>query len=90
MFGALLAECRACGSPGDTFAKQRFSDLSLELGDYSSNVLELYLSLVHEDPSRRADYYQKISRIYAAEGNDNEARRFEALGRQAQRASPDF
>ncbi len=90
MFGALLAECRACGSPGDTFAKQRFSDLSLELGDYSSSVLELYLSLVHEDPSRRADYYQKISRIYAAQGNDNEARRFEGFARQAQRESFDF
>ena len=90
MFGALLVECRACGSPGDTFAKQRFSDLSLELGDYSSSVLELYLSLVHEDPSRRADYYQKISRIYAAQGNDNEARRFEGFARQAQRESFDF
>ena len=90
MFGALLAECRACGSPGDTFAKQRFSDLSLELGDYSSSVLELYLSLVHEDPSRRADYYQKISRVYAAQGNDNEARRFEGFARQAQRESFDF
>jgi Flp pilus assembly protein TadD len=89
-FGALLAECRACGSPGDTFAKQRFSDLSLELGDYSSNVLELYLSLVHEDPPRRADYYQKISRIYAAQGNDKEARRFEGFARQAQSASFDF
>ena len=87
MFGALVAECRACGSPGDTFAKQRFSDLSLELGDYSSGVLELYLSLVHEDPPRRADYYQKISRIYAAQGNDKEARRFEGFARQAQRAS---
>jgi len=90
MFGALLAERRACGSPGDTFARQRFSDLSLELGDYSSTVLELYLSLVHEDPSRRAEYYQKISRIYEAQGNDNEARRFESFARQTQRASCDL
>jgi len=85
LFGALLAECRSCGSPGDTVAKQRFADLSLEQGDYSSTVLELYLSLVQEDPSRRADYYQKISRIYAAQGNDAEAGRFEGFARQAQR-----
>jgi tetratricopeptide (TPR) repeat protein len=83
IFGTLLAACRACGSPGDTFAKQRFSDLSLELGDYSPSVLELYLSLVQEDPSQRADYYQKISRIYAAQGNEAEARRFEGFARQA-------
>jgi tetratricopeptide (TPR) repeat protein len=84
LFGALLAECRSCGSRADTLAKQRFADLSLEQGDYSSTVLELYLSLVQEDPSRRADYYQKISRIYAAQGNDAEARRFEDFARQAQ------
>ena len=87
IFGALLAECRSCGSPGDTFAKQRFADLSLELGDYSSTVLELYLSLVQEDPTRRADYYQKISRIYEAQGNDAEAERFEGFAQQAQRES---
>ena len=90
IFGKLLAECRSCGSPGDTFAKQRFADLSLEQGDHSSTLLELYLSLVQEDPEQRADYYQKISRIYAAQGNDNEARRFEGFARQAQRESFDF
>jgi predicted Zn-dependent protease len=84
IFGELLAACRTCGSAGDTLAKQRFADLSLELGDHSSNVLELYLSLVQEDPSRRADYYQKISRIYAAQGNNTEARRFEGFARRAQ------
>jgi tetratricopeptide (TPR) repeat protein len=84
IFGELLAACRTCGSAGDTLAKQRFADLSLELGDHSSNVLELYLSLVQEDPSRRADYYQKISRIYAAKGNNTEARRFEGFARRAQ------
>ncbi len=87
IFGALLEQCRSCGSPGDTFAKQRFADLSLKQGDYSSTVLELYLSLVQEDPSRSADYYQKISRIYAAQGNDAEAERFEGFARQAQRES---
>jgi tetratricopeptide (TPR) repeat protein len=89
MFGTLLPGCLACGSPGDTFVKQRFSDLSLELGDYSPRVLELYLSLVQEDPLQRADYYQKISRIYAAQGNDTEARRFEGFARQAHTGSFD-
>jgi len=90
MFGKLLAECRTCGSVGDPYVKQRFSDLSLELGEYSSSVLELYLSLVQEDPSGRADYYQKISQIYAAQGNEEEARRFEAFARKARSESLDL
>ena len=73
----------SCGSSRDAYAKQRFADLSLEQGDYSSTVLELYLSLLQEDPSRRADYYEKISRIYAAQGNDAEAERFEGFAREA-------
>jgi tetratricopeptide (TPR) repeat protein len=85
IYGKILAETRSCGFTGDTIVKQRFSDLSLELGEYSDKVLELYLSLVQEDPSRRTDYYKKISRIYAAQGNDREASRFEGLARQAQR-----
>jgi tetratricopeptide (TPR) repeat protein len=87
LYKALLAACRSCGSPGDTFAKQRFADLSLEQGEYSSAVLELYLALAQEDPSHRADYYRKVSRIYAAQGNNTEAGRFEAFARQAQRGS---
>jgi len=87
LFKTLLAGCRSCGSPRETFAKQRFADLSLEQGDYSSAVLELYLSLVQEDPSHRIDYYQKISRIYQAQGNKSEADRFEGFAREALRES---
>jgi len=85
LFKTLLAECRSCGSPRETFAKQRFADLSLGQGDYSSAVLELYLSLVQEDPSNRGEYYQKISRIYQAQGNKAEAERFEGFAREAQK-----
>jgi hypothetical protein len=87
LYKALLGPCRACGCPGDAFAKQRFADLSLEQGDYSSAVLELYLSLAQEDPSGRADYYRKTSRIYAAQGNKAEAERFEGFAREASRES---
>ncbi len=87
LFGKLLAECRSCGAKSDLLSKRKFSDLSFELGDYSTQILELYLSLVQEDPSERADYYQKISRIYSARGNDEEARRFEAFAQQARGGS---
>jgi tetratricopeptide (TPR) repeat protein len=85
IFGKLLTECRTCGSASDPYVKQRFSELSFELGDYSSSVLEHYLSLVREDPSGRADYYEKISRIYALQGNDEEAERFEGFAQRARR-----
>jgi tetratricopeptide (TPR) repeat protein len=89
LFGKLVAECRTCGSEKDTFSKQRFADLSIEMGEYSSNVLELYLSLVQENPAGRGDYYQKISRIYAAQGNSEEANRFERLAHQVHSESSD-
>ena len=81
LFAKLMSACQTCGSSGDVFAKQRFADLSFELGEMSDNVLELYLSLVQEDPAGRAEYYQKISHIYAARGNSEESRRFEGFAR---------
>jgi hypothetical protein len=58
------------------------------MGEYSSHVLELYLSLVQEDPAERGGYYQKISQIYALQGNNREARRFEDLAHRAESELP--
>ncbi|MEA2038850.1 MAG: tetratricopeptide repeat protein [Thermodesulfobacteriota bacterium] len=79
LFRKLLATCQTCGSTEDVFAKQRFADLSFQLGEMSTSLLELYLSLVQEDPAGRTGYYQKISHIYSARGNSEEARRFEGF-----------
>ena len=49
------------------------------MGDHTVGILELYLSLIQEDPDNRKDYYRKISRIYASMGNKNEAGRFRAF-----------
>jgi pentatricopeptide repeat protein len=83
LYGKLLNECRTCAGPSDPVSKQRFAQLSFELGDRSSGVLQLFLSLAREHPAGRADYYDKISRIYADQGNRDEAERFEGFALQA-------
>ncbi len=83
LYGKILNECRTCAGPSDPAAKQRFAQLSFELGDRSSGVLQLFLSLIREHPAGRAEYYDKISQIYAAQGNPDEAARFEGFALQA-------
>ena len=46
---------------------------------FKTDILELYLTLARELPDNAAEYYQKVSRIYAAQGNEAEARRFRAI-----------
>jgi hypothetical protein len=46
--------------------------------------MEMYLSLVQEDPENSPLYFQKISRIYASMGNEEEARRFRVFAQQAE------
>ncbi|UCF95441.1 MAG: hypothetical protein JSW39_15270, partial [Desulfobacterales bacterium] len=79
LYGEIMKGCRGCGRRIDPFVKQRYADTSLETGRYTTNVLELYLALAQEDPDNRADYYAKISRIYARQGNQNEARRYQSF-----------
>ncbi len=83
LYAKLLSECQTCAGPSDPAAKQRYALLSFELGDHSPAVLQLFLSLVREHPEGRSEYYDKISRIYAAQGNRSEAERFEGFARQA-------
>ena len=79
IYGEILDQCRSCHARVDPFLKQKFADLSFESGHKTSEVLELYLSLAQEIPQNSADNYQKISRIYSAQGNEVEARRFQVI-----------
>lgn len=79
IYGEIMDQCRSCHARIDPHLKQKFADLSFESGHKTSEVLELYLSLAQEIPENAADYYQKISRIYAAKGNEAEAQRFQAI-----------
>ncbi|MGA1875614.1 MAG: tetratricopeptide repeat protein [bacterium] len=82
LFGDIMEECHGCGFRIDPFVKQRYADLHFEAGQYSTKVLELYISLVHEDPMNRLNYYRKISRIYSVQGNEREARRYQLFAQK--------
>jgi len=79
VYGSIMRQCRGCGVRIDPFIKKRYADLSFESGKYSKDILELYLSLVQEDPDNKAHYYTKISHIYSAQGNEQEARRYQTF-----------
>ncbi len=76
LYGEIMNACTGCGNRIDPFVKQRYADTSLETGDSSTKILELYFDLTREDPENKSHYYQKISNIYSMQGNEKEARRF--------------
>lgn len=77
LYEEIIQECRGCGVHLDPLTKQRYANLCFEAGEHTAKLAELYLSLVRENPVNKADYYQKISQIFATQGNDREARRFQ-------------
>ncbi|MBW2208383.1 MAG: hypothetical protein JRG79_15865, partial [Deltaproteobacteria bacterium] len=76
LYGDAMKKCSGCGSRIAPFVKQRYADISLECGQYSTSILEIYLSLVQEAPDNKEYYYRKIHEIYTALGNEEEARRY--------------
>ena len=82
-----MDQCRGCHARIDPFVKRKFADISFELGQGSSAILEIYLSLTQEDPENNPFYFQRVSRIYALLGNEEEARRFQLFAQQAQKGT---
>lgn len=79
LYREIMDQCSSCHARIDPFIKQRYADLCFDSGMLNTDVLELYLSLARELPDSAADFYEKVSRIYAARENDYEARRFRAI-----------
>lgn len=79
VYGQILNGCTSCGAKVDPFIKRRYAELSFEAGDLSTRVLEMFLSLVSEDPDNRREYFDRIARIYEAAGHAEEARRYQGF-----------
>ena len=79
VYREIMDQCRSCHARLDPFIKQRYADLCFDSGMYNNEILELYLSLAQEIPANATDYFEKVSRIYSALGNEREARRFRAI-----------
>jgi len=59
--------------------------LSFSAAIYSTDLLEMYLALAREIPDEADRYFDRISRIYEAQGNSYEADRFRHFSNQAQK-----
>jgi len=79
LYGEIMNQCSSCQARLDPEIKQRYADLSFASGLNTTEVLEMYLSLAREIPQNAADCYNKIGRIYAAQGNEAEARRYQLI-----------
>ena len=79
IYSEIMAQCSSCHARIDPYIKQKFADLSFASGLNTTAVLELYLSLASEVPQNAAEYYQKISKIYSAQGKREEAQRFQLI-----------
>jgi tetratricopeptide (TPR) repeat protein len=82
MYAELMNGCRGCGRRPDMALRQRFADTGIQTGNLSMPVLEIYLGLAQEDPANRTSYYEKVSAIYAALGNEKEALRFRGFSQK--------
>jgi len=81
----IMDQCQSCHARVDPVIKQRYADLCFSAGLFTTEILELYLSLAQQNPHQAAAFYSKISQIYASQGNDEEAARFELSAEKYQK-----
>ena len=82
LYVEIMNQCQSCQTRVDPLIQRKFADISFDLNERNTAVLESYLSLAQEEPSNRSFYFQRISEIYSAMGNKEEARRFQGFVRQ--------
>ena len=82
MYQEIMVHCNSCHRRIDPLVKEKVADLSFAAGMHDTAILELYLSLAQDQPEKASVYYAKVGRIYQTTGNENEARRFQALADQ--------
>jgi tetratricopeptide (TPR) repeat protein len=79
LYSQIMIGCKTCGTRTDPFIKGRYADLCFQSGEKSDRLLELYFSLVQEDPDNKHQYYHHIHKIYEHMGNDDQSRRYQAM-----------
>lgn len=79
LYKEVMSRCNSCQSRVDPNVKHKYAELSFAAGQHGSDLVELYLALVREIPDQAPEYFDRVSRIYAAQGNSAQARHFRAL-----------
>jgi hypothetical protein len=85
LYKEIIRQCTDCQSRVDPEIKDKYAELSFLAGIYNTEILEMYLSLAGEMPEESARYFDRISRIYKAQGNLYEAGRFRAFSNRAKK-----
>ncbi len=85
IYKEIIGRCTRCKSRIDPEIRDKYAELSFWAGIYSIDILEMYLALAEEIPDDAARYFDRISRIYEAQGNTYEAGRFRAFSNRAKR-----
>ena len=85
LYKEIIGRCTGCGSKVDPMVKHNYAELCFHTGQHTTDILEMYLALVRELPDNASHYYDRVSRIYTAQGNTTEAGRFHAFSEQAGR-----
>jgi len=84
IYQRIMDNCRSCRARIDPFVKEQYAELCFASGSRDTATLELYLSLAQENRENAHHYYDRVSRIYAAQGNETEAGRFRSFSEQLQ------
>jgi predicted Zn-dependent protease len=79
IYARILNGCARCGVRTDPFIKQRYAELCFDCGERSQQLLNLYLSIMQEDPDNNEAYYERIYQLYEALGDRTEAARYKNL-----------
>jgi tetratricopeptide (TPR) repeat protein len=79
----IIGRCDSCSARVDPAIKHRYAELCFTDGLYTAEILEMYLTLAREIPENAAGYFDRVSRIYAAQGNPTEAERFLSFAKRA-------
>lgn len=82
IYQTIMVNCRSCHARIDPLIKDRYAELCFASGSRDIATLELYLSLAQEIRENAPLYYDRVSRIYSAQGNEAEARRFRSFSEQ--------
>jgi tetratricopeptide (TPR) repeat protein len=84
IYKEMMDRCNSCRTRIAPMIKHRYAELCFAVGMYGTEILELYISLAREVPDNAAHYFERISQIYTAQGNDSEAERFRSFSKRAE------
>ena len=84
IYQEIMGRCTSCTARINPEIKHKYAELSFAAGIHDSNLLKLYLALAQEMPHNALAYYDKVSRIYAAQGNETQAARFRSIAKGAE------